>query len=77
MELEFIEISSVNHASREADEGTINNTEYKCPCGEDRIVNTEDNIPSFRDWFISIEYDVCSTKYSTIHKYVGIVLIEM
>lgn len=43
--------------------GTIDRTEYLCPCGVGEIIETRDNIPGFRDRDVSIDCDRCSTEW--------------
>jgi hypothetical protein len=63
MELELIKRSSVNHEGFGAGEGTVDTTEYKCPCGQGKVIYTRDNIPGFRTSDVWIECDTCHSNY--------------
>lgn len=46
-----------------AGDGTIERSEYECPCGKGKIIEVNDNIPGFRDRDAFIQCTECSKKY--------------
>lgn len=63
MDLVFIKSSSEKHDGYGAGSGTIDTTEYKCPCGEGKVIYTRDNIPGFRTSDVWIECKICHSNY--------------
>lgn len=67
MSLELLNHHSESHSGYGAGEGTIDTYEYKCPCGEGKVVYTKDDIPGFRDRDIVIMCDKCREKYGNVN----------
>ena len=44
-------------------EGTTERLEYKCPCGEGKIIEEHDNIPGFHEHDVYIRCKKCSENY--------------
>lgn len=73
-ELKFIEDSSIYSEGYGAGEGTIDRTEYECPCGKGRVIYEKDNIPGFRESIILIYCDNCHEKYEPDYSIHGLKL---
>ena len=46
-----------------AGSGTIERSEYECPCGKGKIVEEHDNIPGFREHDVNLWCKECASKY--------------
>lgn len=55
------QISSESHEVEGfgAGSGTIDRLEYRCPCGDGKIIEEHDNVPGFREHSVWIECDKC------------------
>jgi predicted SprT family Zn-dependent metalloprotease len=62
MERKLIYSSQENHPWYGAGSGDTERYEYECPCGKGKIIEEHDNIPGFRDLYISC--DECKEKYT-------------
>ena len=49
------------------EDGYLKTKYYSCPCGKGTIVSEFDSTPGFKDWFTSIECDICNKKYYIAH----------
>ena len=56
---ELIDGGMSEHSGWGAGAGDVEYYEYKCPCGESRIVEDHDNIPGFREHDVQIICDRC------------------
>lgn len=63
MKLERLGIMSAPHPGFGSGEGTFNETEYKCICGQGKVIYYFDDIPGFKNRDIVIECDECKLKY--------------
>lgn len=64
MNLKFKDSHSEWHSGYGAGEGSIDRTEYFCPCGEGVVTYEKDNIPGFRDRSIYCNCKECNEKYT-------------
>ena len=60
---ELIDRSRREHSGWGAGAGDVELYEYKCPCGEGRIVAEHDNIPGFREHDVWISCDRCVAEW--------------
>ena len=51
------------HPGYGAGDGDIEHKEYKCPCGNGKIIEEHDNIPGFREHDVYICCNKCSKLY--------------
>ena len=63
MRTELIYSSEDGHGGYGAGSGSTERYEYKCPCGEGKIIETHDNIPGFRDHDVYIQCEKCKQEY--------------
>lgn len=59
----MIHSSQNNHPGYGAGSGDTERYEYKCPCGEGKVVEEHDNVPGFREHNVLLHCPVCSQKY--------------
>ncbi|WFF74037.1 hypothetical protein [Proteiniclasticum sp. QWL-01] len=75
-ELKFIEETSMHTVAYGVGEGTIETTEYECPCGKGRVVDEDDKTPGYRESAILIYCDNCREKYEPDYSIHGLKLKE-
>ncbi len=63
MRTEKIYSNEEHHSGYGAGCGDTEHYEYKCPCGEGKIIEEHDNIPGFRDHNVYINCDKCKDIY--------------
>ena len=54
---------SHDHAGWGAGAGTVERYEYRCPCGDGKIIEEHDNVPGFREHDVWIDCDKCRTEW--------------
>lgn len=63
MELKYIGSNSSYHSGYGAGSGSVDRTEYECPCGKGKVIYEKDNIPGFRDSMTFSDCTECNSKY--------------
>ena len=64
MRTELIYSNIYEHGGYGAGSGDIERYEYKCPCGEGKIIEEHDNTPSFREHDVYIRCEKCNKEYN-------------
>ena len=49
--------------------GEIITTQYECPCGKGKIVATFENLPGYRDSYVSIQCEECNKIYRAYYNW--------
>ncbi|MGX8796278.1 DUF3644 domain-containing protein [Fusibacter sp. JL298sf-3] len=60
---ELISRTSDDHQGYGAGGGDTERLEYKCPCGQGKVIEEHDNIPGFRDHSLYLHCKPCRLKY--------------
>lgn len=63
IELDLIKSDSHEHGGYGAGSGEEIRIEYKCPCGNGRVVYEKDDIPGFKESFTYCYCKECDEKY--------------
>jgi hypothetical protein len=63
MKLQEVDSSTSYHSGYGAGSGEVIREEYKCPCGNGKVIFEKDDIPGFKETDISCTCKECDEKF--------------
>lgn len=63
IQLELISGKEIPHQGYGAGEGRVITEEYKCPCGNGKVIYEKDDIPGFRESSTDCYCATCNSEY--------------